>query len=196
MTLGLLLSSSLLIRFHLEHKADGAWPSFALRESHTRFVDYMANCDIPPPSEARARPENIGRDRRCHSPVVDCRLYDVIYTISSLPGGRWRCRNHFLRTCLASSWGHTGEWTPRIQQFVYDMQEDPNVVLAEGTFPFNQSVTACTFMKLRYSPQAPEHEKYTIVGTVFRLGECLYTFSVSAFIDHRADEYKKGKCEL
>jgi hypothetical protein len=76
------------------------------------------------------------------------------------------------------------------------MQDDPNVVLVEGMFPFNQSVTACTFMKLRYSPEAPEHERYSIAGNVFRLREYVYTFSMSAFIDHRTDEYKQGKCEL
>ncbi|TEB27271.1 hypothetical protein FA13DRAFT_947208 [Coprinellus micaceus] len=136
---------SILARRYRERKANGSWCSFALRESYARFLDYMANYDISPPSEAREMEiepaKDIDRGRRCHSPVVDCHPSDAIQTISSLPGGHWRCGKHFLRTYLASTWEHMGKWTRRIQQFVYDMQDDPNVVLVEAAV-FSRSARA------------------------------------------------------
>ncbi|KAJ3509406.1 hypothetical protein NMY22_g16303 [Coprinellus aureogranulatus] len=160
---------TILAHKYRDAKVRRAWCGFGLKQDYARILDYIANYDLPPPPKARKAPSSLEAhrdDQRFHTPVLHCDKDAVIRTFNMLNPKRGKVVGiHYLETYLASSWGRFGEWTRRIQQLIYDMQEDPDVVLAEGFFRFSETQTACTFLKLRYFPEAPKHERYTIINS-------------------------------
>lgn len=62
-------------------------------------------------------------------------------------------------------------WEERVQQVALLVKRDPQVVLVQAVFRFNRFYSASTFAAVRYSPNAPQRQRYSIVSSVFRLGQ-------------------------
>ncbi|KAJ3496344.1 hypothetical protein NMY22_g19825 [Coprinellus aureogranulatus] len=73
------------------------------------------------------------------------------------------CENHFKE-----EWDDLGAWKGRVQQFINDMENDDSIVVVEGFLKIGFNETLCTLLKLRYSPEARQGEKYMALSSISR----------------------------
>ncbi|KAJ3550061.1 hypothetical protein NMY22_g658 [Coprinellus aureogranulatus] len=126
------------------------------------------NPDDRPFSEAVfSQPPFAVNKYRCHED-------SAITKFDFLSKGRLATTLRFpLKLHLHDMWGHPsyGFLQPRIQRYVTDMEGNPNLVLAEGITQYDARQTILTFMILKYTAEAPEDRRYSVINAIFRMGD-------------------------
>lgn len=151
-------------------KAKYLWCSADMKADYLRLLDHFAYDALPPPSDDM-RPSTGGTG------PVECQLEAGLLTPRVSTVWTWDTSHRKTLAIKISPMSldellsQDDVWKERTRQVALLAQGNSQVVLVQSLFQFNPLHSAATFAAVRYSPDAPERRQYSIISSVFRLGQ-------------------------
>ncbi|KAJ3516122.1 hypothetical protein NMY22_g14283 [Coprinellus aureogranulatus] len=140
-------------------KLRNLWCSVQTREDYLKLLHHFANLTLPPTREdmyetGKFVPNDASEWHAWRDSVVW--TWDALHRTAL----DVRCLLLPLESAMDLL---RGTWKGRIEEMARLVQQDPGLVLAQAYFQFNYTTTALTIAILRYSPDAPEGRRYSVV---------------------------------
>jgi hypothetical protein len=145
-----------------------------MRRDYLRLLTHFANERLPPASDHMHVVKRFDHAERC-APTPDTQ-HTLVPRSSSIWSFDASHRNspaiNFNCMPAGALLSQEGDiWQERSQQIALLAQRDPQIVLVNIYFQHSPSHTASPFAAMRYSPDAPDGQKYSVMTSLLRLGQ-------------------------